>query len=61
MEEDKIAIVNVATEDKVISVVYFAGWTAEDLCLKVYIFFFFKQLFKLSFNTYFIHCRYVSN
>lgn len=35
MEEDKIAIINVATEVKIINIPYATGWTAEDLCIKV--------------------------
>lgn len=35
MEEDKLAVINVATEVKIINVTYAAGWTAEDLCIKV--------------------------
>ena len=38
MEEDKIAIVNVATEVKIINIAYASGSTAEDLCIKVSIF-----------------------
>lgn len=35
MEEDKIAIINVATEVKILNIAYATGSTAEDLCIKV--------------------------
>ncbi|KAJ8678849.1 hypothetical protein QAD02_014636 [Eretmocerus hayati] len=35
MEEDKIALVNVATDVKVINISYAVGYTAEDLCIKI--------------------------
>jgi hypothetical protein len=35
MEEDKIAVISVATEVKIINVTYASSWTAEDLCIKV--------------------------
>ncbi|OXU22374.1 hypothetical protein TSAR_007732, partial [Trichomalopsis sarcophagae] len=35
MEEDKLAVINVATEVKIINITYVTGWTAEDLCIKV--------------------------
>lgn len=35
MEEDRIAIVNVATEVKILHISYAPGWSAEDLCIVV--------------------------
>lgn len=48
MEDDKLAVINVATEVKIINITYVTGWTAEDLCIKVS-----RQtdLFAFSFRT----------
>ena len=35
MEENRIAVINVSTEVKIINILYGPGTTAEDLCIKV--------------------------
>ncbi|XP_012263583.2 tyrosine-protein kinase hopscotch [Athalia rosae] len=35
MDEEKVAVINLSTDAKVINVVYLSEWTAEDLCIKV--------------------------
>lgn len=36
MEEDRIAVINVAIEVKIINIAYASNSTAEDLCIKVF-------------------------
>lgn len=35
MDEDRVAVINVATDIKVLNVTFSSGWTTEDLCIKV--------------------------